>query len=450
MTYKFLTPFMKGLHLLTDSWRNHRAKDGWKVQPKEWEAYLQAAMEKGEVTEDEYMDMMYQDGMDEAPDTLFSEAVLWFEDDLKALEMFFEIEEPPLVSDRVSRLMLVIYAFTDASGLGFGDTFLFDDDIEYTIGTWGEEEEGESSNYKELRNTVDAIERHAEEGKLSDAMVFFCTDNSTVENALYHGRSKTSKSLHELVVRMKVLEAKYGCQLLVIHVSGNRMKAQGTDGVSRGQLTEGVMNGESMFSFLPMHETALERHPPLKDWLIDTMGSDLTFLKTDGWFERGHDHVEGGKIGWDGHWRPTLRPAKYVWTPAPAAALVALEELRKARIKRQHSTHIFVCPRVMTPEWMKQLSKVSDVVITVPVGHPSWPKEMFEPILIGFVFPFVRHDPWQLRGTPKMYSLERKLRGLWKDESFVEGSSLLRQFCKQCWGMGTMSPGMVSKLLHLR
>jgi hypothetical protein len=54
--------------------------------------------------------------------------------------------------------MLVIYAFTDASGVGFGDTFLFDKVIEYTIGTWGKDKEGESSNYKELRNMVDAIE----------------------------------------------------------------------------------------------------------------------------------------------------------------------------------------------------------------------------------------------------------------------------------------------------
>jgi hypothetical protein len=450
MTYKFLTPFMKGFHLLTDSWRKNRAKDGWKVQPREWEAYLQSAMEKGEVTEEEYCDMLSQDGDAEAPTTLFSDSVLRFTDDLGALELFFEIENPPLVSDRVSKLALVIYAFTDASGLGFGDTFLFDEDIEYTIGTWGIDEEGESSNYKELRNTVDAIERHAEDGKLTESMLFFCTDNSTVENALYHGRSKTSRTLHGLVVRMKLMEAKYNFQLLVIHVAGNRMKAQGTDGVSRGQLTEGVMNGESMFSFLPMHETALERFPDLKHWITDTMGSDLTFLSTDGWFERGHDHVDGGKPGWDGHWRPTLRPAKYVWTPAPAAAQTALEELRKARIKRQHSTHIFVCPRVMTPEWRKQLGKVSDVVFTVPVGHPAWPKEMFEPLLIGLVFPFVRHDPWQLRGTAKMFSLERKLRSLWKEESYVEGTSLLRQFCKQCWALGTMSPSMVSRMLYLR
>jgi hypothetical protein len=85
---------------------------------------------------------------------------------------------------------------------------------------------------------------------------------------------------------MKTLEAKCSCQLLVIHVAGERMKAQGTDGVSQGQLTEGVMNGESMLSFLPIHKTALERHPRLKCWVIDTMGPGLTFLKTDGWFEK--------------------------------------------------------------------------------------------------------------------------------------------------------------------
>jgi hypothetical protein len=271
-----------------------------------------------------------------------------------------------------------------------------------------------------------------------------------VENALYNGRSKTSQSLHALVVQMKLLEAKYQCQLLVIHVSGERMKVQGTDGVSRGQLTEGVMNGESMLSFLPMHQTAVQQHLPLKKWLTDTLGSDLTFLKPDGWFERGHDQEEGGSIGWDGHWRPVICHAKFVWMPPPAAALIVIEEFKKARIKRQHSSHIFVCPRVMTPEWRKQLHKALDVVITLPGGHPAWPKQMFEPILIGLVFPFVRHDPWQLRGTTKMYALERKLRGLWGDESYVEDSSLLRQFCQQCWGMGTLSPSMVSKLLHLQ
>jgi hypothetical protein len=152
-------------------------------------------MEKGGVTEEEYLKMISREGNEEAPTTLFSNSVLYFSDNLVALELFFETEDPPLVSDQVSKLALVIYTFTEASDLGFGDTFLFDKEIEYTIDTWGIDEEGESSNYKELQNTVDAIEPHAEEGTLLESMLFFCMDNWTVENALYHGRSKMSRSL---------------------------------------------------------------------------------------------------------------------------------------------------------------------------------------------------------------------------------------------------------------
>jgi hypothetical protein len=393
MTYSFLTPCLKGFHLLSDSWRANRVADGWKVQAREWEPYLHQALLDGVLSDDVYGEMMGRSSGDEAPDLVFDTLVTRFPDDLTALELLLAKETPPVITDMVSRVLTVIYAFTDASGLGFGDTFLIKGDIEYTIGIWGSKEEAESSNYRELRNTVDAIERHAFDGKLHESVIYFCTDNSTVENVLYHGRSRESKLLHELVVRLKVLEAHHGFQLLVIHVSGKRMQAQGTDGVSRGQLSEGVMNGESMMSFLPLHETALERSPRLKEWLRKFVSPDLVFLSADGWFERGHDHFEGGRVHSDGHWRPTLRSGKFVWAPAPAAAWIALEELRKARIKRQKSTHVFVCPRLMTPEWLRQLNKASDIVITVPVGHPAWPTHMFEPLFIGIVFPFIRHQP---------------------------------------------------------
>jgi hypothetical protein len=73
--------------------------------------------------------MVPRDGDTEAPDTLDDKLVLQFRDGMAALELFFELKAPLLVSDRVSKLALVICAFTDASGLGFGDTFLFDEDI---------------------------------------------------------------------------------------------------------------------------------------------------------------------------------------------------------------------------------------------------------------------------------------------------------------------------------
>ncbi len=73
----------------------------------------------------------------------------------------------------------------------------------------------------------------------------------------------------------------------------------------------------------------------------------------------------------------------------PAAADVALEELRKAHIKRQDSTHFFVCARLLTPEWVKQLWKTTDVLFQIPPGTPGWPTAMYEPLTIGFIFPFL-------------------------------------------------------------
>ena len=117
---------------------------------------------------------------------------------------------------------------------------MIDEAIKYTIGIWGADKELQSSNYWELQNTVDTTERQALDGKLHDSMIFFCTDNSTVENALFHGRSKESPTLHALVVRLKILEPKYGFQLLVIHVAGERMKAQGTYEIGRASCRERV------------------------------------------------------------------------------------------------------------------------------------------------------------------------------------------------------------------
>ena len=49
----------------------------------------------------------------------------------------------------------------------------------------------------------------------------------------------------------------------VIHVSGKRMIAQGTNGHSRGSLMEGIMTGCNMLLFVDLGQTASERHPPL-------------------------------------------------------------------------------------------------------------------------------------------------------------------------------------------
>ena len=89
----------------------------------------------------------------------------------------------------------------------------------------------------------------------------------------------------------------------------------------------------------------------------------------------------------DGFKWPRYCKGTYIWTPPPAAAEPALEELRKAQHRRTTSTHIVLIPKLLTPAWRNHLNKVSDV---------GWPTSKHEPLTIGIVFPLIRYQPWQL------------------------------------------------------
>jgi hypothetical protein len=101
----------------------------------------------------------------------------------------------------------------------------------------------------------------------------------------------------------------------------------------------------------------------------------------------------------------------------------------------------------MKPEWFRQLYKAADIVFDVPVGADCWPSDMYEPLIVGIVFPFLRHPPWQLRLTPKMFSLARDLRGLWEGPTVGPGDFLRIFFwstkgfapCHQMWCGGCYS-----------
>jgi hypothetical protein len=136
------------------------------------------------------------------------------------------------------------------------------------------------------------LEAEAAVGALQGAIIFMCTDNSTVEAALAKGNSSSQK-LFDLVLRIRCLEMDCSARVIVLHVLGELMKAQGTDGVSRGQMKEGVSAGLDMMSFIPFHQTAIQRSPGVKDWISSWLGSEAEFLTPQDWFKRGHD-MSGG------------------------------------------------------------------------------------------------------------------------------------------------------------
>ena len=437
MTFDDATPFLKGLYLTLNSWRSHRDGDDWKLVDKRWDIERGATSGDGDLCDDK------------APVTVVGSTRL--ASDMAALASIFTPLSVPVVSIRSSRILTVIYGFVgDASGTGLGSTFICGTGFNFLIGIWGSLEKDESSNWKEFSNVVDALlEDEAIGGNLSDTEVFMFTDNATVEACSNKGSSSSPKLLG-LIIRLKALSTGFGFKLHIFHVTGTRMIAQGTDGVSRGNLAIGIMAGEAMSAFIPIHKTVLERSPGFVEWVKGWTGADAITLDPIDWFCNGHD-IEGWVRGPDGFDRRLLHKGRpYLWIPPPFAADVALAELRKARIKRQTSSHVFVCPRLCCPLWLKQLYKVSDIVLEFRAESSiHWPSCMHEPVLIGVLFPFLRHSPWQLRNTPKMHAVGRQLRSLLDGED-VDSCDLLRKFWNQCHRFGNMQEALVRKMLYFR
>ena len=114
---------------------------------------------------------------------------------------------------------------------------------------------------------------------------------------------------------------------------------------------------------------------------------------------------------------------------------------RKAQHRRTVSTHIVLIPRLLTPTWQKHLNKVSDIVLSLPVGHPAWPSNMHEPLTVGLVFPFIRYRLWRLHISPLILDLEKHLRSVWKANPSAKGffcadfgaSRGSWQVCRRSW-----------------
>jgi hypothetical protein len=446
MTFETITPFLKGFHLSLSAHLPSRDDDGWKLPDRAFMAYIHDKQEKGLINEDEARSALNPPDYDDIPIPKTIKPVSRFRDDIFALGELLSSDAPPLVVIRSSLVYKIFYGFGDASGKGFGSTMLSKRGIKYRIGLWGDDEESETSNWKEFQNQVEALEEEAREGHLTNAMVFFFTDNSTVEACLYKGNSSSPK-LFKLMVRMRKLEMTYNVKVVISHVSGKRMIKEGADGVSRGYLREGVTAGESMLGYIPTDEGPLSRAPKLKAWIESWVGKSAEFLSPDDWFERGHDHRGGSKDA-KGFWRPRIVKGTFVWTLPPGAAEAAIEELRKARLKRQSSMHVILCPRLLTPEWLKQLYKASDLVLSLPAGTDEyWPLAMCEPLTIGLVFPFINRFPWQLQGTPKMFAMARKMRSVFETKDVAAGN-ILRKFLLDCQRLRTLSQDVVRRVLY--
>jgi len=236
--------------------------------------------------------------------------------------------------------------------------------------------------------------------------------------------------------------------LHVIHVSGTRMVAQGTDGLSRLDYTSGVMAGYNMMTYIPLHLSALERAPQLLPWVHSWLEDSISPLTPAQWYTLGHG-VQGGSRAENGAWYPTLTDQTwFIWAPLPAAAAAAFHQLSLSRHKRSHLNHIFIAPRLMTAAWRKKLFKLADLVLELPAGaNDTWPQPLHEPLILGLTLRFFSHPPWTLRNSPKVLAMGRQVRGMW-GVSEGHGGPLLRQLCQLPALLDSMQPGLVWEVLH--
>ena len=90
------------------------------------------------------------------------------------------------------------------------------------------------------------------------------------EATMYKGSSRSSL-LHQMVLDLRKMEMVEDIIVNFVWISGKRMIRQGTDKLSRGDFSSGVMAGETFLKFLPLHQSAFERqtgleeNPDLKD-----------------------------------------------------------------------------------------------------------------------------------------------------------------------------------------
>jgi hypothetical protein len=171
-----MVPYLKGIHLTLDGWRQGRDCEGWKVADGESTDSLATGEEEGDRDQN-------------APTRVKAKPRL--ARDLEALKELFSAKGPPNRRIRSKNLVEVYYRFGDASQDGFGFNIQIGDRIVYRFGQWCNALSEESSNYRELFNLVIRLEELVDDGTLKDCEVFIFTGNSTAESVYCKGNSSS-------------------------------------------------------------------------------------------------------------------------------------------------------------------------------------------------------------------------------------------------------------------
>jgi hypothetical protein len=392
-TYHAMVPYLKGIHLSLDRWRENRNEDGWRIA-------------------NVYEVKLEYEGRKKPPK--WTPMVPRFKNNMMALMHMTDAALPPAVPVRPTNTAAV-FMVGDASGSGFGTSTWTQNAEELTaqFGAWDLETSRESSNFREAYNLVLRVEQMVEKGELQEGSELFVFTDNFVSERVFHNGSSKSKRLHALVMRLRKLEMEGKVVVHVIWCAGTRMKDQGTDGLSRGDLTGGVMVGDRFLTHIPLNKTVLDRAVEFKaEFEKGFPGNSWKWLDYDGWFEEAFENDHGC----------------YVWTLPPALADVAMEQMCEVKHVHPYTSHVFLCPALMTARWRKQLLKASDVCLSLLQGSPAWVDKQHELVVCALIGPLLSCRPWKVKSHHWVEEWRSEVPRMWR-----QGGSAWRGHMRKFW-----------------
>ena len=307
---------------------------------------------------------------------------------------------PGATTCRASSARGIVLKWGDGSGTGTGATtelypasagqHIANPNIEQWMGTWTAKSRPRSSNWKEARTVLQSLllERHT--GRLKDTTVFYMTDN-LVSYYIINGGSSRSPLLHELVMKIKLLERELGCRLEVVHVPGTLMIIQGADGLSRGLW----MAPERRFE--DVNQTLFEPVPysnNLGQWAAGLVGKahlPVTHLEpfTPQTVLAGRDRMT-------------------IWTPPPECARQVVSSFLRMWVQYPTTTSaIFLIPRILQRNWGRVCRYVQEIGVYHSALLPACCNfDSHLPFVVLYVAPHVHSLPPRLVKSTKAVSTD--------------------------------------------
>jgi hypothetical protein len=174
------------------------------------------------------------------------------------------------------------------------------------------------------------------------------------------------------------------------------------------------MVGDRFLKHIPLNKTVLDWAPEFKkEFEKGLPGKDWRWLDDEDWFEGAFDDDHGHYV---------------VWTPPPALADVAMDQMCEVKHMHPNTSHVFLCPALMTARWRKQLWKASDCCVSLLQGSPAWVAKQHEPVVCTLIGPLFSCRPWRVKSHYWVEEWRSEVPRLWR-----QGGPAWRGHLRKFW-----------------